>query len=67
MPDEKLCSACQTFLRGESLYDKKKKSFTHQPSAYCFKEALELPCAICVRLWAAFNRHYGQDSRVHLL
>jgi hypothetical protein len=59
----KSLDSCQTFLRGLSLYDKKKNTFMHQSRTYWFKEALELPCAICVRLWAVFNRRYGRDSR----
>lgn len=59
MSDIQLCIACQTFLRGASLYNRRDKTFTHQPSAQLFKEALDLPCAICIRLWAGIKRYYG--------
>ncbi|KAH7384576.1 heterokaryon incompatibility protein-domain-containing protein [Pyrenochaeta sp. MPI-SDFR-AT-0127] len=59
MSDEQLCTACQTFLRGESLYHKRDKFYLHQPSAQSFKEAIDLPCAICVRLWAAMKLYHG--------
>lgn len=64
-----LCQACNLLLHAQSeryvhpstaqpYYSRwyTEKYYTHHPDAESFHKALQLPCAICTRLWIAFTR-----------
>jgi hypothetical protein len=57
----KFCDPCQALLRGERTEDGGEHlefeiRYVHHDTAESFRLALELPCAICIRLWAAITR-----------
>jgi hypothetical protein len=62
---QKLCEPCKAFLRGgrieyidpNELERSKYQEHVHHPDANSFREALELPCDICIRFHKTFNRH----------
>jgi hypothetical protein len=64
MTTVKFCDPCQAFLRGERTEDGDRLDqefwicYVHHDTAESFRLALELPCAICIRLWAAILRPY---------
>jgi hypothetical protein len=64
MVGTKLCDACQAFLRGSWDVTKRAKDifgtfyifYKHHNTAESFRSAIELECAICLRLQACFER-----------
>jgi hypothetical protein len=63
----KFCDPCQAFLRGERTEDGEQDlpsgiRYVHHNTAESFRLALELPCAICIRLWAAILRPYKKTT-----
>jgi hypothetical protein len=61
------CEPCKAFLRGdttecfgsEKLTILSDNEYIHHIDGDSFERALELPCAICIRLYKAFQRNSG--------
>jgi hypothetical protein len=53
-----LCDPCHAFLKGQWIPGSYLNTYTHHPHGRSFNSALELDCAICVRLYAAFVSLY---------
>jgi hypothetical protein len=51
---EDLCEACLELFSGDR-YDRKTYRFTHHETAGSFGQALDLSCALCIRLYMAWN------------
>ncbi|KAH7401041.1 heterokaryon incompatibility protein-domain-containing protein, partial [Phaeosphaeria sp. MPI-PUGE-AT-0046c] len=52
---EILCEACEN-LFSEDRYNEAKRVYQHHPTTVAFRQALEISCAICVRIWITFSR-----------
>jgi len=56
----KLCEPCRALLRGDrTICDGEPESghqhMVHHPDAKSFRDALDLPCDLCIRLYKAFS------------
>jgi hypothetical protein len=66
MSEISFCDPCHTFLRGSWTKLSEHHfaiQYEHHRNAESFQYALEMGCAICLRLWAAFRRGYDDDSQ----
>jgi hypothetical protein len=62
--DEPLCEACQDLFE-EGRFNKSKGVFEHHLTADAFRQALYLPCSLCIRIWISFHRRrYGKFERL---
>ena len=51
---ETLCEACQDLFSGER-YDERNRIYQHHETTAAFRQALDLSCAICIRIWITFS------------
>lgn len=58
---ETLCEACQD-LFSEERYDERNRIYLHHQTTAAFRQALDLPCAICIRIWINFSRRTYQKN-----
>jgi hypothetical protein len=59
MPNDGFCKPCQAMLCGERemLEEFPSKLLSvHHPDAQSFRQALDLQCPLCVRLWTAMKK-----------
>ncbi|OAL00739.1 hypothetical protein IQ06DRAFT_148520 [Phaeosphaeriaceae sp. SRC1lsM3a] len=59
---EILCEACQD-LFSENRYNAVKRIYLHHHTTVAFRNALEMQCAICTRIWITFSRRTYQQIR----
>jgi hypothetical protein len=63
MSEISFCDPCHAFLKGSWTRTSNDlvTEYKHHHNAESFRSALQVKCAICLRLWAAFGRGYDNN------